>query len=279
MGLSELISGHMPGKSQQAARAQDTSGPREAGRQRRPRLSPVEVLKAAARAGYRDWWRILGAAIGVSLLSSGLEIVVDHYVDPSDGWLSLTASLSTTGVSLLGTVLLSGFVCRLISAAEHGGQRLSLRRLARSLPWGRLMAADVLVALITVVGLVLLVIPGLVALTLLSVVGPVIEIEHQKVSAAMRRSMRLTRPHPWTVILLATVPLAVAGELEAIAPEPHHAGDIVQFLVIRGLAEGVVEACIAVILVELCFRLMAAHTAATAAGLAPRISGNRHTTT
>ena len=49
----------------------------------------------------------------------------------------------------------------------------------RSLPWGSLILADLLVALIVVVGLVALIIPGLIAITLLAVVGPVIEIEHR----------------------------------------------------------------------------------------------------
>jgi hypothetical protein len=226
------------------------------------------------------------------MISSAVEIVIDHFVDPSDGALSAAASLCATGVSLLGTVLLAGFVCRLISAAERGGQPLSLPRLARTLPWGRLAAADVLVALITVAGLILLVIPGLVALTLLAVVGPVIEIEHHKVFAALRRSAQLTRRHPWAVVLLATIPLAAASELEAIAPDPHHANEIVQFLVVRGLAEGIVEAAIAVVLVELCFRLIDSRAAAVAAakavppprdggttGLSPLISGNRQVTT
>jgi hypothetical protein len=285
MGLSELISRRKPGKSDHAGEAGGTA-PRE------PRVSPAEVLGAAVRAGRRDWRRILVVAITVSMVSSAVEIVIDHFVDPSDGVLSAAASLCATGVSLLGTVLLAGFICRLISAAERGGQPLSLPRLARTLPWGRLVAADVLVALITVAGLVLLVIPGLVALTLLAVVGPVIEIEHQKVFAALRRSAQLTRRHPWAVVLLATIPLAVASELEAIAPDPHHADEIVQFLIVRGLAEGIVEAAIAVVLVELCFRLIDSRAAASAAakavppprdggtsGLSPVICGNRHATT
>jgi hypothetical protein len=248
MGLSELT-----------ARAGAPPGAGDGRRQ--PRLPPRAVLAAAVRAGRRDWRRILAVAIAVSLVSSGVEIVVDHFVDPSDGLLSAGASIAATGISLLGTVLLAGFVCRLISA----GERLSLSGVARTLPWGRLAGADVLVSLIAVVGLVLLVVPGLVALTLLAVTGPVIEIEHRKVIAALRRSVRLTRAHPWAVLLLATLPLMVAGELEAIAPEPHHADEIVQFLVVRGLGEGIVEACIALILVELCFRLIDADAAAASA--------------
>jgi hypothetical protein len=124
------------------------------------------------------------------------------------------------------------------------------------MPWWRLVAADVLVSVLVVVGFVLLIVPGLVALTRLAVTGPVIEIEHRRVLAALRRSARLTRRHAPTVLLLATAPLVVVAELEAIAPEPDRVREIAQFLLIRGLAEGIAEACIAVLLCELCFHLI-----------------------
>lgn len=219
-------------------------------------MRPSRVIAAAARAGRRYWWQILAVAIPVSLVSSGLEIVVDHYVDPSDAPLSFGATLGSTGTSLLGTVLLSGVVGRLVGAAGHGWEPSTLPHVARSLPWKRLIAADVLVALIVVVGFLLLVVPGLAALTLLAVVGPVIEIEHRPVRAAIRRSVQLTRRHIWPVLLLATVPLAIVAELEAIAPEPDRVGEIAEFLIIRGIGEGIVEGCLAVILVELCFQLI-----------------------
>jgi hypothetical protein len=133
---------------------------------------------------------------------------------------------------------------------------MTFLRVARSLPWRRLVTADLLVATVVVVGLVLLVVPGLAALTLLAVVGPIIEIEHRRVLSAARRSAQLTRCHLGSVVLLATIPLCAVAELEAIAPEPHRAGEIIAFLTVRGLAEGIVEACVAVILVELCFQLI-----------------------
>ncbi|HXT88205.1 MAG TPA: YciC family protein, partial [Trebonia sp.] len=231
MRLSELIRGHRRRE------------PRERQSQRRTaRLRPSVILAAAARAGYRDWRRVLAVAIPVSLLSAAAEMLVDHYVDPADSVLSLTAALSATGISLVGTVLLSCLVGQLISAAERGKAAMTLPQVARSLSWGRLIAADLLVSLAVLIGLVLLVIPGLVILTLFAVVGPVIETEHRKIFAAMRRSVRLTRAHPWTALLVATVPLALAAEVEALAPEPHHAGEIAEFLILRGVAEGIVEA-------------------------------------
>jgi hypothetical protein len=228
-------------------------------------MRPRRILAVAARTGRQNWWQILAVAIPVSLAGSGLEIITDHYVDPSDALISISSSLGSTGITLLGTVLLSGFVCRLVSAAEHGRKQLTLAQVARSLPWLRLVAADVLVSVLVVIGFILLIVPGLVALTRLAVTGPVIEIEHRRVSAAIRRSAQLSRGHTPTVLLLATAPLAVLAELEAIAPEPDRVGEIAQFLLIRGLAEGILEACIAVVLCELCFQLIDARTAESAA--------------
>jgi hypothetical protein len=229
------------------------------GRQRWPRLRPGGIITAAARAGHRYWRQILAIAIPVSLAGSGLEILIDHYVDPSDALLSFSATLGSTGISLLGTVLLSGFVCRLVGAAEHGLRPLTFLQVARSLQWWQLIAADVLVVVAVVAGFVLLVVPGLAALTLLAVVGPVIEIEHRRVLAAICRSVQLTRSHIWPVLLLATAPLAAVAELEAIAPEPDTAHEIAEFLIVRGLAEGIAEACLALLLSELCFQLIDAH--------------------
>ena len=220
------------------------------------RLRLAGILSAAARAGRRDWAQILAVAIPVSLLSAGIEIVLDHYLDPSDAPLSISATLAAAGVSILGTVLLSGFVCGLVGATQHGRERRTFADTVRSLPWKRLVLADILVTLTVIIGLVLFVLPGLAALTLLAVVGPVIEIEHRRVLSAFRRSVHLVRQHVWLVILLGTVPISLAAELEAVAPEPDRAGEIAEFLVIRGLATGLVEACLALLLVEVCFQLM-----------------------
>lgn len=220
------------------------------------KLRPGGIISAAAHAGRRDWWQILVVAVPISIIGAGLEIVLEHYVDPSDALLSVSATVAVTGVSILGTVLLSGFVCGLVGAAEHGKERRSLAGTARSLPWRRLVAADILVTITVIVGLLLFVLPGLVALTLLAVVGPVIEIEHRRVRSALRRSAQLARHHIGPVILLGTVPLILATELEAVAPEPDRAGEIAEFLLIRGLAMGIVEACLALLLVELCFSLL-----------------------
>jgi hypothetical protein len=220
------------------------------------RLRLIGVLSAAADAGRRNWWQIFAVAIPVSAISAGLEIVLEHYLNPSDASLSISATLAATGVSILGTVLLSGFICGLVGATEHGKERRTFADTVLSLSWKRLVMADILVTLVVVIGLLLLVLPGLAAFTLLAVVGPVIEIEDRQVLSAFRRSVQLVRQHVWLVIGLGTVPLILAAELEAVAPEPNRTGEIAEFLLIRGVAMGLVEACLALLLVEVCYQLM-----------------------
>jgi hypothetical protein len=235
-----------------------------------------EILVAAARSGRRDGWRILAVAITVSTVTAVGEVAVSHLIDPSELALSILVSISAGAVSILGTVFLSGFLTRLAGAAEHATPapgpapgpgpaagatapppRATLSQVARSLPWGRLILADLLVVVLVIIGILALVIPGLVILTLLAVTGPVIEIEDRKVLAALRRSARLARHHFWSVALLATVPMILASEIESIAPDPTGVGEILEVLAVRGIGEGVLEAAIGLILVRLCYRLIA----------------------
>ncbi|HEY1621701.1 MAG TPA: hypothetical protein VGG25_29040 [Streptosporangiaceae bacterium] len=215
------------------------------------------VLAAAFRAGRADLGRVLAVAVAVSTVTAVAEIIVDHYTDPTNAVLSASAGISAEGVSMLGTVFLAGFLCRLVGAAGHGGEHQTLRQVAARLPWWRLILADIAIALLTVAGLIALVIPGLIILNLLILAGPVIEIEHRRVWPALRRSARLVRQHFWKTALVASLPLLIIGELESAIPSPEGVPEIIEILAIRGLGEAAVEAAIGLILVELCYTLIA----------------------
>jgi len=194
----------------------------------------------------------------VSVLTAAAEVVADVFADQTSLPLSLLTALSASGVVLLGTVFLSGFLSRLVREVEGGSERASVRTVVRTLPWGRLIGADLLVGLLVVVGLIALVIPGLAAIVFFAVVGPVIEIENRPVIAALRRSAHLVRRHFWPVALLVVLPLAVAtGIFDSVTPHPDSLWAVLEILAIRGLAEALIEAAIGLTLVELCYRLIA----------------------
>ena len=164
----------------------------------RPRVGVWAVLADAVRAGIENWWRILAVAVAVSIVTAVAETVVEVFVDRANVSVSLVADLTASVVSLLGAVFLSGFLCRLVGG---GGDQedTSIRHVARTLPWWRLIEADLLVVLIVVIGLIALVVPGLIAANLLAVTGPIVDIENRSVIAALRRSAHLVRGHFWAV--------------------------------------------------------------------------------
>lgn len=260
--------GQIPAKPQQGAGRSDPEPERSEPRKRREAdadrgksraaLPVRQTVAAAARAGSRHVWRILATAFFVSIATALVEVAVNDLIDRTNVPLAILGALSASGVSILGTVFLSGFLCGLVGETEHGKESTSVRRVLRRLPWFRLVWADILVALLVVTGLIALVIPGLVAINLFAVVGPVIEIENRPVIAALRRSAHLVRQHFWKVALLATLPVMLASEIDSIGPDhPTTAGAILEVLAIRGLAEAVVEAGIGLMLVELAYRLIA----------------------
>ncbi len=223
---------------------------------RPPALGIREIVTSAARAGRRSFWRIAAVATVVSTVAALLETVSHDLVDRTNPPAAILADLSASSVSVVGVVFLSGFLSKMVGEAEHGQPHAAVRDVLRTLPWRRLICADLLVVLLVVVGLVALVIPGLIAFNLFAVVGPVIEIEHQRVLAALRRSAHLVRQHFWGVLLLATLPVLIAGELPAALPDSADLGRILEFLAVHGVAEGLIEAALGLVLVELCYRLV-----------------------
>jgi hypothetical protein len=92
---------------------------------------------------------------------------------------------------MAGVVVYAGILDKVVGAHLHGHADLSVREIWNVLPLRRLAAADVVLAVVTLAGLALFVVPGVVIFTLWSLVGPVITIEDRSVSAAFRRSCRL----------------------------------------------------------------------------------------
>ena len=225
------------------------------GQRRQPALPARSIAAAVLRTGRRHAGWILAVAIVVSFVVTAVEIGVDHLLSHAGLAAALFGALGSSGVSLLGAVFLAGFLSRLVSA-EHGAGPVRLGNVLRSLPWGSLIVADLLTALIVVLGFVLLIIPGLIALNLLVVVGPVIEIEDRRAWAGLRRSAQLVRPHFWKVALLGTLPVLVASGLESVLPDPEGRAGIVIALIARSIVEGILEALVGLLLVELTYRLI-----------------------
>jgi hypothetical protein len=159
------------------------------------------------------------------------------------------------------STLYQGMVVELVRDVQDGRRDSSVGELVRSvqpvlLP---LMVVSVLFALGVAIGFVLLVVPGLILLTIWSVVAPVTVLEHPGVLAAFGRSRELVRGHGWEVfgvILLVFVAVLVVSIAAALVADP--LGDVG-----RALVQWAVNVLLAPVTAlsasVLYFRLRAAH--------------------
>lgn len=115
-----------------------------------------------------------------------------------------------TATGLIGEVFFSGAIAISLTR-PHGEDPPSLREIARRLNYGRLIAVDLIYVALVAVGLLLGLIPGVLALVWLGLAGPLVELEERTARGALARSMRLVRGSFWLVFWVL-VPIQVLGD-------------------------------------------------------------------
>jgi hypothetical protein len=118
------------------------------------------------------------------------------------------AVITTTG--LLGEIFFSGAIA-LSLTHPHGEGPPPLREIARRIKYGQLVLVDLAFVVLVAVGLLLGVVPGVLAFVFLGLAGPVVEIEHRGAVSALRRSAQLVRGSFWFVFWVI-VPIEIAGD-------------------------------------------------------------------
>ena len=229
--------------------------------QARGRLRVREVLGAALRTYRERFWRVAGTAFVVFGAVAAVDafatvLVIDRHVSRPYG-AGITSTVSAV-FAMVGVVVYAGILDKVVGAHLHGHPDLSLREIWHVLPLGRLVGADVVLALGTLAGLAVFVIPGVILFTLWSLVGPVITIEDRAVGSALRRSWQLVRPHFWLVLVLVTIPLQVE---QAVLHAIHYAEifehPLVPAFLLNGLLGMVIGSVVGLIEVVLAYELIA----------------------
>jgi len=144
---------------------------------------------------------IYGSQAGVLLplaLAIFLAVAIVAGVLASISWVLLPIVFA---VSVIGNTLYQGMVVSLVADVQDGRRDSSVGDLVNSampviVP---LFLAGLLAGLGIALGFVLLVVPGLILLTIWSVIAPVIVLERTGVIDAFGRSRELVRGHGWQV--------------------------------------------------------------------------------
>ena len=115
-----------------------------------------------------------------------------------------------TATGLIGEVFFSGAIA--ISLTHpHGEDPPPLREIARRLNYGRLIAVDLIFVAIVAAGLLLGVLPGILAFVWLGLAGPIVELEENSAGGALRRSVELVRGNFW-LVLGVLAPIELVGD-------------------------------------------------------------------
>ncbi len=185
-------------------------------------LHPLELISMALRTFRLEPARVIVPAVvifGLDAFQSTwfTEISTDHL-----GLESLTGAV-IFGASSLGLTFYAGMLERLVGAVERNLTPQPVSEVLATLPWVRLLIAEAILLVLTAVGALFLVIPGLVVGTLCALVGPLINLLDCSVGEAFRRSVRLVWPHFWIVFVMVTVPLAIEHEVIVLIKDlvPH----------------------------------------------------------
>jgi hypothetical protein len=167
---------------------------------------------------YRGWMPsllILAAIVFLPLgLLDALSLQVDvESLDLTSG-IEIVALMLTVGAvtmtGLLGEIFFSGAIAISLTHPAHEGPP-TLREIAGRIKYGRLVVVDVAFVTIVAAGLLVGVVPGVLAFVFLGLAGPIVEIEERSAIGALRRSFQLVRGNFW-LVLWVLAPIEIVGD-------------------------------------------------------------------
>jgi hypothetical protein len=222
---------------------------RDVGQSYRHRFSRV-VIAAALVFG-------AAAVIGVAI-EEGLQVAEEYPV-------VFVFALAGSTMSQVGTTFYAGLLDKVVGEFELGEEPEPVGHVLATLPYFRLIVADLLITVLAVVAGVFFVIPGLIVFTLFAITGPVINIEHRGPIDAMRRSAQLVRHHFWFVFLWVTLPIGFEHHAIQVVHDLVLDHALLEVFVVQGVVGMIVGSFVGLVEVNIAYALVAADRAERAA--------------
>ena len=188
----------------------------------------IESRRVISEA-FENYRNYAGPLLAGALLMVGIAGVISGVLGAAD---SLLLALLGLIVYIAAGVLYTGYVVKLVQDVRDGRRDHSVEELFESaaLYLGTLILNGILAAIGIGIGLVLLIVPGLILITIWAVVAPAIVVEGAGVIEAFGRSRDLVRGNGWPVfgaiviayLIVLVVSFVTAGVGDAIADDAGH---------------------------------------------------------
>jgi hypothetical protein len=226
-------------------------------------LTYGSVLRQALGMFRRHYARVAVVALVLfvppPLLAAALETVRERLeVDAGlvRGLGYVISLVMVTMVRLFGPVVYAGYLDEAVGHEYYHGRFVSGREVLRTLPWVRLIAAEIILVIGFGIGLTLFVVPGIIVLTLFALVGPVIVQERHGVIDGFRRTYRLSRA-AWPMILILVVALlAIESATHELVHETFHHSALWVQIAMSWLVAAVIGGIVGLVEVALATQLM-----------------------
>lgn len=229
-------------------------------------LTYGRVLREALGMFREHYWRVALVALVLFVPPPFLALALQGVRDSLESDPGLVRGLGyvagflmVTLVRLLGPVVYAGYLDEAVGHEYFRGHRIRFSTVMRTLPWGRLLIADLILIAGAVIGLSLLVVPGIVWMTLFTLVGPVIVQEHHGVVDGFARTFRLSR-RAWRLTLVLVVALIAVEQVvhELVHTMTHHSDFWIQ-VTASWLVTALIGGVVGLVEVALATELMARH--------------------
>lgn len=203
------------------------------------KLAIGSVLRVVWRVYRRRWKLLVPLAVVVLLPQSAADALIGEVeidrVETFDDVLQLSEIPLAVAINLGGEALYAGLVAAFVLEWIGTKPIQSLWAAMSEVKLGRLIALDLILAVGTTLGLVLLIVPGVVFYAYTYVSPALIELDGVRVRAALRDSVRLIRGSFWRVLIFAVGVLFISQAFTAALESPVHGkpGDLLYNLVIE----------------------------------------------
>ncbi len=215
------------------------------------------------RSGSR---RIVLVALLLFVPPSLLAALVEHVLagfEREPGALLCLGMLASIGIAaalrLLGPVVFAGYLDEAVGAGYFHGHQHRMADVLRTLPWGRLLVADLVLMGGTVILTASFIIPGFAFYLFFGLVGPVLVQERGGIRASFARTFRLSRTALLPIALLVLLPTIFELALHELVFRALHGAGLGVELLAEWLLAALLGGTIGVLEVALASELMARH--------------------
>jgi len=193
----------------------------------------------------------------------GTSAVVDSYglrtLDTKKSTPLIVLAVVVLGLTSIGETFYAGLLDRLVGTTERGHPPPPVTHVLRTLPYVRLIVADLLLTAITAALSFFFVVPGVVAFTLFALVGPLINLEDHGILAAFGRSFSLVRRRFAMTLGVVTLPILIEHEVLDLVAEATHDSHLVVIFTASALTGAVIGSFVGLLEVFMAERLTTAY--------------------